>query len=36
MIDLNRNLAELVKAGEITIDNASLYSQNAKGLERLM
>ncbi len=36
MVDLNRNLSELVKAGEISIDNARLYSQNAKSLEHLM
>lgn len=36
MIDLNRTLAELVKAGEITVENAYLFSQNSKGLERLL
>lgn len=36
MIDLNRNLAELVRAGEVTIENAYLYSQNSKGLERML
>ena len=36
MIDLNRNLSELVKAGEITIENARLYSQNTKNLEKLL
>lgn len=36
MIDLNRTLADLVKAGEISIENAYLNSQNAKGLERLI
>jgi twitching motility protein PilT len=36
MIDLNRTLAEMVKAGEISVENAYLNSQNAKGLERLI
>ena len=36
MIDLNRFLSELVRAGEITIENAYLYSQNTKGLERML
>ena len=36
MIDLNRNLSDLVRAGEITIENAYLYSQNAKGLDRML
>ena len=36
MIDMNRSLAELVKRGEITVDNAFAYSINPKGLERLM
>ncbi len=36
MIDLNRTLAELVKAGEITVENAYLFSQNSKGLERIL
>lgn len=36
MIDLNRNLAELVKAGEITIENAYLYTQNTKGLDHMV
>ncbi len=36
MIDLNRYLAELVRAGEITIENAYLYSQNTKGLDRMI
>jgi twitching motility protein PilT len=36
MIDLNRNLAELVKRGEITIENAYLYTQNTKGLDHLI
>lgn len=36
MIDLNRTLSELVKAGEITVENAYMFSQNSKGLERLL
>ena len=36
MIDLNRSLAELVRAGEITQENAFLHSQNPKVLERMM
>jgi len=35
MIDMNRSLAELVKRGEITVENAFAYSINPKGLERL-
>ncbi len=36
MIDMNRSLAELVRKGEITAENAYLYSPNPKVLERLM
>jgi len=36
MIDLNRTLADLVKTGEITVENAYMFSQNSKGLERLL
>ncbi len=36
MIDLNRTLADLVKQGEISIENAHLYSQNTKSLERFL
>ena len=36
MIDMNRSLLELVRAGEITMDNAYLYSMNPKALERLL
>jgi len=36
MIDLNRSLADLVRNGEITVENALLYSVNPKGLERLI
>jgi Tfp pilus assembly pilus retraction ATPase PilT len=36
MIDMNRSLADLVKAGEITTENAFTYSINPKGLEHLL
>lgn len=36
MIDLNHSLLELVRAGEISIENAYQYSLNPKGLERMM
>jgi len=36
MIDLNHSLIELVRAGEITIENAYQFSLNPKGLERLI
>jgi twitching motility protein PilT len=36
MIDMNRTLASLVKAGEITVDMAYLHSPNPKTLERLL
>lgn len=36
MIDLNRCLAGLVRAGEITAENAILYSVNPRGLERML
>lgn len=36
MIDLNRYLSELVRTGEITIENAYLYSQNTKGLDKML
>lgn len=36
MIDLNRYLADLVRAGEITIENAYLHTQNQKGLDRML
>ncbi len=36
MIDMNRSLAQLVKQGDITVENAFAYSINPKGLERLM
>ncbi len=36
MVDMNRSLLELVRAGEITMENAYLYSMNPKALERLL
>ncbi|MEK7121033.1 MAG: PilT/PilU family type 4a pilus ATPase [Patescibacteria group bacterium] len=36
MIDLNRSLAELVRAGEVTIENARLHSLNPKILEKMI
>ncbi len=36
MIDMNRSLAELVRAGEITVESAYLHSFNPKGLERMI
>lgn len=36
MIDLNRSLVDLVRAGEITIENAYKYSNNPKTLEKLL
>ncbi|MFA7252441.1 MAG: type IV pilus twitching motility protein PilT [Candidatus Paceibacterota bacterium] len=36
MVDMNRCLADLVARGEITIENAYLYSNNPKTLERLL
>lgn len=36
MVDMNRTLAELVKRGEITVENAFMYSVDPKGLDRLM
>ena len=36
MVDMNRSLLELVRLGEITIENAFLYSFNPKSLERMM
>ncbi len=36
MIDLNRSLIELVRAGEITIESAYQFSLNPKGLERMI
>ncbi len=36
MIDMNRSLAELVRSGDITIENAYHYSLNPKILEKLI
>ena len=36
MIDLNRYLAELVRKGEITAENAFRYSSNPRTLERML
>jgi len=36
MIDMNRSIADLVRRGEITQENAYLYSFNPKGLEKLL
>lgn len=36
MIDLNRSLAELVRKGEITMENAFQFSNNPKTLERML
>jgi len=36
MIDLNRSLSDLVRRGEITVENAFLYSSNPKLLERML
>ncbi|OHA79637.1 MAG: type IV pili twitching motility protein PilT [Candidatus Yonathbacteria bacterium RIFCSPHIGHO2_01_FULL_51_10] len=36
MIDMNRSLTELVRRGEITVENAFLHSFNPKGLEKLL
>lgn len=36
MVDMNRSLVELVRAGEITVENAYAYSINPKNLERLL
>ena len=36
MVDLNRSLIDLVRRGEISIENAYQYSLNPKGLERMI
>jgi twitching motility protein PilT len=36
MIDLNRSLAQLVQAGEISLENAYRYSLNPKVLEKML
>ncbi len=36
MVDMNRSLVELVRSGDITVENAYAYSLNPKSLERLL
>ncbi len=36
MIDMNRSLADLVRAGEISAENAYLHSSNPRALERMI
>jgi Tfp pilus assembly pilus retraction ATPase PilT len=36
MIDMNKSLAELVRAGEISQEDAYLYSFNPAGLEKII
>ncbi len=36
MVDLNHSLVELVRSGEITMDNAYRYSNNPKNLDKLL
>jgi len=36
MVDMNHSLVELVRSGEISIENAYQYSLNPKGLERML
>ncbi|KKQ86829.1 MAG: Twitching motility protein, partial [Parcubacteria group bacterium GW2011_GWF2_38_8] len=36
MIDLNHSLLELVRAGEITVENAYQFSLDPRGLERVL
>jgi twitching motility protein PilT len=36
MIDMNRSLADLVRAGEISAENAYLHSSNPRSLERMI
>ena len=36
MIDMNRSLADLVRRGEVTPENAAAYSPNPSSLERLL
>lgn len=36
MVDMNRSLADLVKRGEITVENAYLHSFNPRALERMI
>ncbi len=36
MVDMNKSLLDLVRAGEITMESAYLYSMNPKALERIL
>lgn len=36
MIDMNRCLVELVRSGQVSVENAYQYSLNPKGLERML
>src|SRR6185436_8298063 len=36
MVDMNRSLSELVRAGEITVESAYLNSLNPKNLEKMI
>ena len=36
MIDLNRSLSDLVRRGEVTVENAFQFSSNRKALERMI
>jgi hypothetical protein len=36
MIDMNRSLADLVRAGEISAENAYMHSFNPRALERMI
>jgi Tfp pilus assembly pilus retraction ATPase PilT len=36
MIDLNRSLAELVRAGEITVENARSHASSIQNFERMI
>ncbi len=36
MVDMNRSLLDLVRAGEITMESAYLYSMNPKALEQIL
>ncbi len=36
MVDLNRSLADLVSRGEISVENAYMYSTNSKILEKML
>ena len=36
MIDLNHSLLDLVRSGDITVENAMQYSLNPAGLQRMI